>query len=336
MNKYIFGVLLLFCSSCFICSTEVSAFRRAKNKAHGKSQTSKKKTQSSTKNKKGKQKDKKQKSSPKGKTSMPPVNILQKTPSEQSQQHSGDVVHFINKPNIRSSQANIANLVDLANDQFSAENYAAAESSLKKALEKDSSNPALHFNLAACYIAQKQYKLAIEHLLHTLELNPAVQEAYFSLAYSYQALNKPREALLAFRQGLGLDLNAKLPRSIFYNEVILSSSEDLDADNTVNQTDNAKPNAKSSLQIPQEAQEETKVNITKIISAADYYTDQIADYKNELSKHPDDVQLQYKLGVLYLKTKQFSEAQAIQKKLTETNQGLASSLKEQIEKMSKP
>lgn len=331
MNKYIFGVLLLFFSSCFICATEVSAFRRAKNKTTNKSQTNKKKPQSSTKNKKGKQK---QKSLPKGKAAQP-TNILQKTPSYQSQIHSSEVNHFVNKPYVRTSQANIANLIDLANDQFSAENYAAAETSLKKALEKDSSNPAIHFNLAACYIAQKQYKLAIEYLLHTLELNPAVQEAYFSLAYSYQALNKPQEALTAFRQGLGLDLNAKLPRSVFYNEVVLSSSEDSDARNTIIQTDNVKPNAKSSLQIPQEAAQVTQVDIIKILSAADYYTDQITDYKNELSKHPDDVQLQYKLGVLYVKTKQFSEAKATQEKLTETNQDLANSLKEQIEKAQK-
>jgi tetratricopeptide (TPR) repeat protein len=233
----------------------------------------------------------------------------------------------------KASPATIASLLERATEEYKLENYASAADYYKRALEKDPTNPRIHFGIGACYIGQKQYSLAIEHLSRALELNPAILEAYFSLAYAYQASGKNNEALLAYRQGLGLDLNKSLPRSTLFNEVTLTATEEDD--------DQAESGLEGVSQGPtslsiKETEKQKSTDLLAILTDPNYYTDQIFQYNEELEKHPNDQQIQYKLGMLYIKTKQYEQALSVQKKLEELDGDLAKNLKEKIEAAQTP
>jgi tetratricopeptide (TPR) repeat protein len=227
----------------------------------------------------------------------------------------------------KPSQASIATFIETASEQYKAENYDGAILNYKKAFEKDSTNPRIHFGLGASYIAIKKYDLAIEHLLRALELNPALVEAYFSLAYAYQAYGKNTEALIAYRQGLGLDLGKPLPKSSFFNEVILSANEEATQDNDFKIISANTEENTSSLNIKEEKQ------IIDISSSSP--NEEIEEYTRELVNNPSDVQVQYKLALAYIKAKKFEEAKKIQQSLSEHNEELSNSLKEKIENAKK-
>ncbi len=228
------------------------------------------------------------------------------------------------------SQATVATLIDTGSEQYKVENYHAAVDYYRKAFEKDSTNPRVHFGLGASYLALGNYNLAVEHLLRALELNPALVEAYFSLAYAYQGQGKQAEALSVYRQGLGLDLNKALPRSSFYNRVTLSADEDStnEGDNTAD--DYSKSIGESSLSLAK-SDSSAPINLLSILNDPNYYSAQIQDYNEELEAHPDDVQLLLKLGNLYVKNNQFEEAQRVQKKLESLNSELATELQNKID-----
>jgi pentatricopeptide repeat protein len=68
------------------------------------------------------------------------------------------------------------------------------------------------------------------------------------------------------------------------------------------------------------------INLHSIINAPDYFSDQINDCKKELESYPNDVQLIYKLGNLYVKNNQIEEAEKVYKKLKSLNLPLAEEL----------
>ena len=230
-----------------------------------------------------------------------------------------------------SSQANIANLIETADENYKAENYDNAVSYYKKAFQKDATNPLIHFGLGTSYMAQEKYNLAIEHLLRALELNPALLSAYFALAYSYKASGQTTQALIAYRQGLGLDLNKPLPRSSFFNEVTLSGEGEnfSSEDNSPNWDENTAENT-TSLKIKEKPKQ--IVSLDDILRDRENYTEQIEEYKAELERNPSDSQLLQKLGFLYLKAKQINSATEIYTQLKELEPNLSETLKQEIDK----
>lgn len=233
-----------------------------------------------------------------------------------------------------SSLASIANLIEAADENYKAENYNEAISYYKKAFEKDSTNPLTHFGLGISYMAQEKYDLAVEHLLRSLELNPALLQAYFALACAYKASGQNASSLIAYRQGLGLDLNKPLPRSSFFNEVVLSNnlSEGSNEQLQTNQESFSLNENDTSLKIKEEKQ---IINLQAILNDQSDYLGKIEEYKKELLQNPSDIQLLQKLGFLYVKAKQIPEASQIYEQLQILEPSSSQDLKEAIDKASK-
>ncbi|MDJ0625376.1 MAG: tetratricopeptide repeat protein [Candidatus Caenarcaniphilales bacterium] len=264
------------------------------------------------------------------------------------------------------SPALIANLLDSASQSYNIGNYSSAINVYKKALEGDPNNPRIHFELGASYLGQARYLLAIEHFLTALDLNPALIEGYFSLAYAYQAISKNQEALQAYRQGLGLDLKKEVPKSSFNNRVEMISPES-NTEQTESGNIPQKDFQKKKLQVNSLIKEARKAQINEIksdinsnettlslvpfqnieevanedtsriqqvvfpSSQEDYYYKQIVEYNTELEKHPEDYQLKYRLGLLYTKVKLFDPAYKLFKEISLKDSELAQELKSRIE-----
>jgi|GEM_PF-2910890 len=224
--------------------------------------------------------------------------------------------------------AQVANLLEDAGSHYKDANYSTAIDLYKKALERDINNPSIRFGLGASYIATENYSAAVDQLLRAIELNPALTEAYFSLSYAYQALGKKKEAFEVYRQGLGFDLNKKLPRSIYWNEVVIGSNNSDDDDIPI-----------SSLGVPGQGSNNVfKQDVVQKIATQNdesYYKNQIAEVKDELEQNPDDISLKYKLALLYLKVKDINKAQALQKEISGKNDEYEEDLIERIDKLQK-
>ncbi len=254
--------------------------------------------------------------------------------------------------------ANIAKLIQSAQNEYTAGNYAIAINKYKKALEGNNNNPGIHFGLGAAYIGEGYYELATEYFLRALELNPALIEAYFSLALAYQAMGRKKEALAVYRKGLGFDLNKELPRSTFWNEVNIKSDETSgenqdDEDNFIESNESEDKNL-STLKIKEfkppiiitenifnnTVNETVDNNIDKsgaVIIKKDnnYYASQIEDYEEELRKSPDDSQSMRRLALLYLKINQINKAQNMQINLKNINSEFSEEIAKEIDKVQK-
>ena len=253
--------------------------------------------------------------------------------------------------------ANIAKLIQSAQNEYAAGNYATAISKYKKALEGNNNNPGIHFGLGTAYIGEGYYELATEYFLRALELNPALIEAYFSLALAYQAMGRKKEALAVYRKGLGFDLNKDLPRSTFWNEVNIRPDEtdDKNQDDEDNFIESNKSEEKnlSTLKIKEfkppiiitenifnNTVNETVNNIDEsgaVIIKKDnnYYASQIEDYEEELRKSPDDSQSMRRLALLYLKINQIDKAQSMQINLKNINSEFSEEIAKEIDKAQK-
>ncbi|MDX1921178.1 MAG: tetratricopeptide repeat protein, partial [Candidatus Caenarcaniphilales bacterium] len=138
----------------------------------------------------------------------------------------GVSARIVKASNGHASAAKVANLLEEAAKNFRDKNYQYSVELYKQALSLDDSNPGVHFGLGASYLAIKDYPLAVEYLQRAIELNPALVEAYFSLALAYQGMSQPSQSLKVYRQGLGLDLGTGLPRRSYSNQVTISNPED--------------------------------------------------------------------------------------------------------------
>lgn len=255
---------------------------------------------------------------------------------------------------------NIANLIQTAQNDYEAGNYASSINKYKKALEGNNNNPGIHFGLGAAYIGQGYYELATEYLLRALELNPALIEAYFSLALAYQGMGRSKEALAAYRKGLGFDLNKDLPRSAFWNEVNIKTDqpEEKNDDEDINSEENKSENKNlSTLKIKEFkpviitdfSSPNSFENRNESVKAADvdesgliiikkdnnYFASQIKDYEEELENSSDDTQIMRRLAILYLKVKQLDKAQIMQRKLKNLNSEFSNEINIEIEKANK-
>jgi tetratricopeptide (TPR) repeat protein len=232
----------------------------------------------------------------------------------------------------KASSASMANILDAAVEAYQDGDYDRAVKKYKEALQSDTANPKIHFGLGVSYLALGESDKAVEHLLRSLELNPAQVEAYFSLAYAYKSLGKNKDALLSFRQGLGFDLDKQLPRSAFWNEVVMEAYEDegvSDHDLNVGNIDSTKP---SSLSLLKARDESGNVVINH---DERYYKNQVIEYEAELVKNPEDVQLKYKLALTLLKIKDFYRATDLKNEIAKENSELAEDLNERITKLQK-
>lgn len=110
------------------------------------------------------------------------------------------------KGKLRVSDVSVLTILESANESFHDGNYENAQKYYQDALAKDASNPRTHFGLGCTYLMQSQYELAIEHLKRTVDLNPAMLEAYFALSSAFYAIHDEKNASIYFRKGLGLDM----------------------------------------------------------------------------------------------------------------------------------
>ena len=131
----------------------------------------------------------------------------------------------------RISSSDILIILERAREQYELGDYEWALKYYNMALEKDSSNPRVHFGLASAFLSLNKFELAIEHFKQVLDFDPAMIEAYYGLSCAYQALDNTQMANKYYRQALGLDLlDSKENKNIynnynFYNKVKLSSHE---------------------------------------------------------------------------------------------------------------
>jgi tetratricopeptide (TPR) repeat protein len=221
-------------------------------------------------------------------------------------------------------KASLANLINQGSDYYQQENYFLAIESYKKALGQDSSNPLIHLGLAASYLATHNYQLAVEHCLSANELNPALLESYFTLAIAYQGLNQPRQAIAAYRQALGLDLQNKHT----FNQVSLDLSQEQQESSTVK----AKPNpAELDFQMPQDKTNKSKNYQFTNLTIPKQETDQAeAKLRQRILANPTDDRAIYELGLLYIDKNQLDKAQTLQEKLMRHNYQFGSDLKQKI------
>ncbi len=133
-------------------------------------------------------------------------------------------IGFFDLKSALAKPPNTAKLIVQASEAFASRDYTFALGLYKKILALDASDPQTQFSLGCTYIALNDFLRASEHLKNAIELNPALIEGYFALAYAYQALGKKDEALVFYRRGLGLDLNKPLPRNTLFSEVVLNPS----------------------------------------------------------------------------------------------------------------
>ena len=108
----------------------------------------------------------------------------------------------------RVSRASILPLLERAREKFELNKYSSALDYYQQALKIDASNPRVQFGLGSTYLALGEWSLAREHLLSALELNPALLEAYYGLAYIAAINGEQTSALRYYRQGLGLEVSS--------------------------------------------------------------------------------------------------------------------------------
>lgn len=286
---------------------------------------------------------------------------------------SGSFARIVKASNSsNNSAAKVANLLEEASKNFRDKNYQYSVSVYKQALLLDDSNPGIHFGLGACYLALKDYPLAVEYLQRAIELNPALVEAYFSLALAYQGLSQPNQSLKVYRQGLGLDLSTGLPRSTFSNQVTISNSDDnyqnkqseeklpklskfnkLSNDNSTSLDILESKEESPELVIEQDASSKTDagdqytfgesskqkpLNVyetSENTNEEDYFLKQIIELNTELKNNPNDYQTKFKLGIFYAKAKMYNNAQSIVQELSLNEENLAEELKQEIEQIKK-
>ena len=238
----------------------------------------------------------------------------------------------------KASLSTAANLIESGNDRLKRKEYSEAIEFFRKALEKDLGNPTIHFSLGISYLGDKDLELSTEHFLRGIELNPAMLEAYYSLALCYQMQGKKELALSSFRQGLGIDLDNKLPKSIFWNEVILSNNEEDEnrAEIIAYNKQEAEENNGTSLHFPKAELNQSQSNIVNNIysdiesSSIESYKEELQGYLAELKKSPNDSQLIYRIGLFYLREKNYEKAYQIEKRLEKLDEYLAGEIKNKL------
>ena len=214
-------------------------------------------------------------------------------------------------------KAGLAQLINQGSDYYNQENYMAAIEAYKKALGQDSSNPLIHLGLAASYLATQNYNLAVEHCLSANELNPALLEAYFTLAIAYQGLNQTRQSLRAYRKALGLDLK----KTSGFHQVSLELTQIPEP--------KQKPVNNSGLQVPQDKPNKQNNQFTNLkIREADSTEIKL---RKQILANPTDDRALYELGLLYLRKNQLAKARTIQQKLMQYNYQFGNDLLDQIE-----
>lgn len=82
-----------------------------------------------------------------------------------------------------------------------------AVSSLQMALNQFEDSAYLHRKMGEALMMLKQHPRALEHLQHSVELDPANAPAWLSLAQLYEAERKPVEAQSAYRRAIQLNPN---------------------------------------------------------------------------------------------------------------------------------
>jgi tetratricopeptide (TPR) repeat protein len=269
-----------------------------------------------------------------------------------------------------ASAAKVANLTESAQKSFEQKNYNYAIEQYKSALALDDNNPGTHFGLGASYLVIKEYNLAAEYLTRAIELNPAMLEAYFSLSMAYEGLSQHNNAIKAFRQGLGLDLNSALPRIAYTNQVTISSdeassdkqesrsrrniNEGLSQDNNPSSSSLAivaspdpEPDLSQSTssEFPADSQEYSKSpiradeadkegNETNITSEGkESLQTQLIGLNTALKENPDDIRVKQKLALTYARLGMYDNAQTLVSEIQEQSDYLAEELSEEINKI---
>lgn len=91
---------------------------------------------------------------------------------------------------------------------------------LEKLLAQGKDSPELRFGLGNAYLGQGKPLQALEHLRACLEQNPDYSAAWKLLGRACQALDRPEEALDAYRQGVATahkagDVQAEKEMTVF-------------------------------------------------------------------------------------------------------------------------
>ena len=121
------------------------------------------------------------------------------------------------------------------NKQFHAGNYANAEVSYRKAVEKNAKNPQAAFNLGNALMAQKKDSAAVEQFQNAanLETNPLRKaQAFHNIGVVCQTHKQYGEAIEAYKSALRLNPNDDETR---YNLVLCKHQKDKQDKNKQNQ-----------------------------------------------------------------------------------------------------
>ena len=128
------------------------------------------------------------------------------------------------------------------NKQFHAGNYANAEVSYRKAVEKNNKNPQAAFNLGNALMAQKKDSAAVEQFQHAagLETNPLRKsQAFHNIGVICQTHKQYGEAIEAYKNALRLNPNDDETR---YNLVLCKHQKQKQDKNQQNQGGDDKKN----------------------------------------------------------------------------------------------
>ena len=74
----------------------------------------------------------------------------------------------------------------------------------KQLIEMDQNDAVLHYGLGVEYLRQETIPAAVEEFRRTLELKPDYSAAYRDLGRALEKLDQNREAVEAYRRGVGV------------------------------------------------------------------------------------------------------------------------------------
>ena len=144
------------------------------------------------------------------------------------------------------------------NKQFHAGNYANAEVSYRKAVEKNAKNPQAAFNLGNALMAQKKDSAAIEQLQNAanLESNPLRKaQSFHNMGVICQTHKQYGEAIEAYKNALRLNPNDDETR---YNLVLCKHQKQKQDKNQQNQDQQQKKDDKKDDKKDQQKQDQNK------------------------------------------------------------------------------
>jgi tetratricopeptide (TPR) repeat protein len=168
---------------------------------------------------------------------------------------------------------------------------------LQQSLHIYPQSPEGHSNLALFYIEKKEYAAAEQHLLTALHLRPYYGSAYINLGTMYTALNKPLEALDAYKKACTIaDLDNEYGYQV-YARAAFSQQNYAEAIWGLERALAHNPDSKEAL-----------FSLAGCYLRSQQITKARTLYEQLLVKHSDDKRIQFNLGETYVAEENYTQA----------------------------